>query len=71
MTERPTVFIVDDEPAIRESLSRLVGAAGFRAECFDGADAFLAAYRNGRPGCLVTDIRMPGKIGRASCRERV
>ncbi len=63
MTERPTVFIVDDEPAIRESLSRLVGAAGFRAECFDGADAFLAAYRNGRPGCLVTDIRMPGMNG--------
>lgn len=61
--EHPTVFIIDDEPAIRESLSRLVRAAGLRVECFDGAGAFLSAYRDGRPGCLVTDVKMPGMNG--------
>ena len=63
MKDRPTVFVIDDDPAVLESLSRLVGAAGFQVECYDGADAFLGAYREDRPGCLVTDIRMPGMSG--------
>ena len=63
MTDRPTVFIIDDDPAVREALSRLVRSAGFPVECFDGAGAFLDTYRNGRPGCLVTDIKMPGMSG--------
>lgn len=57
------VFIVDDDPDVRDSLSRLVRAAGFEVECFEGADAFLADWREDRPGCLVTDIRMPGMTG--------
>ena len=63
MTDRFTVFVIDDDPAVRDSLSRLIRAAGFPAECFDGADTFLTAYRDGRPGCLVTDIKMPGMSG--------
>ena len=63
MTSRPTVFIIDDDPGVRDSLSRLVRAAGLEVECFDGADAFLTAYREDRPGCLVTDVRMPGMSG--------
>ena len=63
MKERPMVFIVDDDPDVRDSLSRLVRAAGFEVECFEGADAFLADWREDRPGCLVTDIRMPGMTG--------
>ena len=63
MTDRPTVFVVDDDPDVRDSLLRLIRAAGFRVECFDSAHAFLAAWRENRPGCLVTDIRMPGMSG--------
>ena len=63
MKDRPTVFIIDDDPDVRDSLSRLVRAASLGVECFDSADAFLAAWREDRPGCLVTDIRMPGMNG--------
>ena len=63
MTDRPTVFIVDDDPAVREGLSRLVRSAGYPVECFETAAAFLETWRDGRPGCLVTDIRMPGMSG--------
>ena len=63
MTDRPTVFIVDDDPAVREGLSRLVRSAGYPVECFETAGAFLETWRDGRPGCLVTDIRMPGMSG--------
>jgi len=63
MTDRPTVFIVDDDPAVREGLARLVRSAGYPVECFETAGAFLETWRDGRPGCLVTDIRMPGMSG--------
>ena len=63
MSDRPAVFIIDDDPDVRESLSRLVRAAGFAVEAFDSADAFLSAFVEDRPGCLVTDIRMPGMNG--------
>jgi FixJ family two-component response regulator len=59
----PTVFIVDDDVAVRDSLSLLCETAGLRAECFDSAQAFLAAYRPEQPGCLVLDVRMPGMSG--------
>ncbi|MBK6973670.1 MAG: response regulator [Candidatus Methylophosphatis roskildensis] len=54
-----TVFIVDDDAAVRDGLSMLCESAGLRAECFDCAEAFLATYRPQRPGCLVLDVRMP------------
>lgn len=59
----PTVFIVDDDAAVRDSLSLLCETAGLRVECFDSAQAFLAAYRLEQPGCLVLDVRMPGMSG--------
>ena len=63
MTDRPTVFIVDDDPAVREGLSRLVRSAGYPVECFETAAEFLETWRDDRPGCLVTDVRMPGMSG--------
>ncbi len=57
------VFIVDDDPAVRDALLTLVDSFGLRARCFDSADAFLAAYRDGEPGCLITDICLPGTDG--------
>jgi FixJ family two-component response regulator len=59
----PTVFIVDDDVAVRDSLSLLCETAGLRVACFDSAQAFLAAYRPEQPGCLVLDVRMPGMSG--------
>ena len=63
MSEQPTVFIVDDDPAMRDSLGFLIGSVGRRAETYASAEDFLAAYSNERPGCIVLDVRMPGLSG--------
>ncbi len=59
----PTVFIVDDEPAMRKSLTQLVRSVRLPAEAFESAEKFLAAFSPQRPGCLVLDIRMPAMSG--------
>jgi FixJ family two-component response regulator len=59
----PTVFVVDDDAAVRDGLALLLDTAGLAVETFDSADAFLAAFDVERPGCLVVDVRMPGKTG--------
>ncbi len=58
----PTVFIVDDDPSVRRSLSRIVRQAGFEARDFPSAEDFLAARSHSgvSPSCLVLDLRMPG-----------
>jgi len=58
-----TVFVVDDDRAVRDSLALLVQSVGLEVETFAGAREFLDAYRPDRPGCLITDIRMPGMSG--------
>lgn len=58
-----TVFIVDDDDAVRDSLGLLMKSAGLHAEAFDSAESFLRDYDPLRPGCLVLDIRMPGMSG--------
>jgi two-component system response regulator FixJ len=64
MVENPlTVFVVDDDEAIRTSLSRALGKRGFRVETHASANSFLEAYVVGRPGCLVLDFGMPGMNG--------
>ena len=60
---RPTVFIVDDDAGVRDSLAMLLELKGFRARTFADAEGFLAEYRPERPGCLVLDLRMPGMNG--------
>lgn len=55
----PTVFVVDDDPAVRESLSLLVGTMGLNVEAYDSARAFLDVYSPSRPGCLILDMRLP------------
>jgi len=62
MTADGTVHVVDDDEAIRDSLTLLLGAAGFTAASYPSADAFLAAAPQG-PGCIVIDVRMPGMGG--------
>ena len=60
---RPTVFIVDDDAGVRDSLAMLLELKGFRTRTFAAAEAFLAEYRPEWPGCLVLDLRMPGMTG--------
>lgn len=63
MEKQTTVFIVDDDEAVRDSLSFLMQSVGLQTELFDSADAFLRRPPSGRLGCLVLDIRMPGMSG--------
>jgi two-component system, LuxR family, response regulator FixJ len=58
-----TVFVVDDDAAVCDSLRFLIESVGLRVETFASAGAFLAAYEPGTPGCLVLDLRMPGMSG--------
>lgn len=62
MTE-PTVFVVDDDAAVRGGLQQLLQTIGLNVQTYASADEFLASYRAGQPGCLVLDIRMPGMGG--------
>ncbi|HSD60729.1 MAG TPA: response regulator [Burkholderiales bacterium] len=58
-----TVYIVDDDAAVRDSLALLLGVRGFRTACFASAESFLASHRPGEMGCLLLDVRMPGMSG--------
>ena len=59
----PTVFVIDDDPAMRQSMSRLLDSVSLPAETFESAKDFLDVYEPDRPGCLVVDVRMPGMSG--------
>ena len=59
----PTVFIIDDDSGVRESIQDLVESVGLRAESFATAQQFLASERRDAPSCLVLDIRLPGISG--------
>lgn len=63
MVTEPTVFVVDDDPDVRESLSLLLKSVGLNAETFADAQGFLEGYRAARAGCLIVDVRMPGMSG--------
>jgi len=56
------VFIVDDDEAVCDSLSLLLDSMGLETQVFHSAQAFLAGH-DGRPGCLLLDVRMPGLSG--------
>jgi two-component system response regulator FixJ len=64
MKEKPaTVFVVDDDDAVRTSLRLLLKSVGLPVETFGSAQEFLDAFDADRAGCLVLDIRMPGMSG--------
>jgi FixJ family two-component response regulator len=58
-----TVFVVDDDPAVRKSLRWLIESVGLKAQTFASAQELLSAYDPDRPGCVVLDVRMPGMSG--------
>jgi two-component system response regulator FixJ len=63
MPDEPHVYVVDDDEAVRDSLSVLLEARGHRVRSFDLAQQFLDMAPMLRPGCLIADIRMPGMDG--------
>ncbi len=58
-----TVFIIDDDASARDSLGTLLSAVGQEFQAFDSAEAFLASARRSSPGCVVTDVKLPGMSG--------
>ena len=64
MTDKnETVFIVDDDEAVRESLSFLLKSVDIQSQSFASGDEFLGAYKPDWEGCILLDIRMPGISG--------
>ena len=63
------VFVVDDDPSVRDSLRRLLTSVGLTVEVFPSAQAFLKRPRVDSPGCLVLDVRLPGLSGLDLQRE--
>src|SRR3989442_12176946 len=59
----PTVFVVDDDVSVRESLELLIGCAGWQAETFASAQEFLSRPRVLAPSCLVLDVGLPDVNG--------
>ena len=63
MNGKPTVFVVDDDPAVRESLTLLLEQKNITVESFASADSFLTDFRPVHLCCAIIDIRMPGMDG--------
>ena len=69
MTPAPLVFVVDDDPSVRSSLTFLLSTVGLHVESFDSADSFLRTTLPEVPSCLVLDVRLPGLSGLDFQRE--
>jgi len=63
MAESPTVFVVDDDSGVRNSLAYLIESEGWAVSTFESAASFLEAVPEDLPGCVVADVRMPGMTG--------
>src|SRR5512144_2657796 len=60
---RGEIFVVDDDPAIRETLSMVLTAGGYQVICFADGAALLAIARTRTPACILLDVHIPGKSG--------
>ncbi len=67
MTEKPfsrgEIFVVDDDPAIRDTLSLVLSTGGYQVICFADGAALLAVARSRTPSCILLDVNIPGKSG--------
>ena len=63
LSATPIVFVVDDDPSVREALESLIVQAGWRAQVFESAQDFLSFPRAVVPSCLVLDVTLPGLDG--------
>ena len=73
MAENPAsrgeIFVVDDDPAVRETLSLVLSAGGYQVICFADGAALLAVARSRTPSCILLDVHIPGKSGLDILRE--
>ena len=69
-SDKSTVYVVDDDQAIRHAMELLMRSVGLDYEIFHSGDDFLASHTNERAGCLVLDIRMPG-LGGLELQEKL
>jgi two-component system response regulator FixJ len=59
MQHEQTIYVIDDDDAVRQSLEFMLKAAGIKARSFESAKAFMAMLPEIGSGCVVTDVRMP------------
>jgi FixJ family two-component response regulator len=67
--EQPVVFVIDDDPSVREALAGLLRSVGLDVQSFGSTQEFLQSKRPDAPGCLVLDVRLPGRSGLDLQRE--
>src|SRR6195952_5404136 len=60
---RGEIFVVDDDPAVRETLSMVLSTGGYQVICFADGAALLAVARSRIPACILLDVHIPGKSG--------
>jgi FixJ family two-component response regulator len=60
---RGEIFVVDDDPAVRDTLSMVLSAGGYQVICFADGAALLAVARTRTPSCILLDVHIPGKSG--------
>ena len=65
----PVVYVVDDDPGVREALDTLIRSVGFRVQTFASAQDFLQSKPSTAPSCLILDVRLPGLSGLDLQRE--
>lgn len=68
-TPRGEIFVVDDDPAVRDTLSMVLSAGGYDVICFADGAALLAVARTRTPACILLDVHIPGKSGLDILRE--
>src|SRR5216683_3736178 len=59
----PAIVVIDDDASVRKALDNLFKSVGFEVELFSSPQEFLQSERPDRPGCIVLDIRFPGRSG--------
>jgi FixJ family two-component response regulator len=69
--EQPVVFVIDDDRSVRDALAGLLRSVGLAVQSFGSTQEFLQSERPDAPGCLVLDVRLPGRSGLDFQRELV
>src|SRR3984957_817513 len=63
LPSRGEIFVVDDDPAVRETLATVLSAGGYQITCFADGAALLAVARSRTPSCILLDVHIPGESG--------
>ena len=61
--EQPIVFVIDDDPSVRRALDSLLRSVALKVQLFESTEEFIGTDRPNVPGCIVLDVRLPGRSG--------